>query len=307
MAYFLFVDESGTDGRSSQYEVLAGLAVEESRMWPLITQVHQAEVEYFGHRLTHNGVELKGGDLLKRKVFNSAARLPAFATAERRQLTHEGLLEGAAAKAAGRPAVNTQRQLVALAQAKLAFVDRILELAEQAECSAFASMVVQGAPRQLGSTHLRKDYAYLLERFYYLLEHKSRGARIHNGFLVLDELDQALNTRLRAALHAYFRDTVVGRERGSRLVPEPFIVHSDLTTLVQVTDVIAYVIAWGLEIVGRAADRPELRSLADRVLRLGFTTRRRRRRHPFTPQVIYPFYVIDDLRPAPLPVPLLVP
>ena len=37
----------------------------------------------------------------------------------------------------------------------------------------------------------------------------------------------------------------VGRHRASRIIPEPFFAHSDLTTGVQIADLVAYVISWG--------------------------------------------------------------
>jgi len=36
MAYFMFVDESGQDHRDSPYEVLAGVAVHDTKLWDLI-------------------------------------------------------------------------------------------------------------------------------------------------------------------------------------------------------------------------------------------------------------------------------
>ena len=43
-------------------------------------------------------------------------------------------------------------------------------------------------------------------------------------------------------------DTAVGRHRANRIIPEPFFVHSDLTTGVQIADLVAYVISWGFRI-----------------------------------------------------------
>ena len=44
---------------------------------------------------------------------------------------------------------------------------------------------------------------------------------------------------------AYFLGTETGRYRSSRIVPEPFFVHSDLTTGVFLADLTAYILAWG--------------------------------------------------------------
>jgi Protein of unknown function (DUF3800) len=45
--------------------------------------------------------------------------------------------------------------------------------------------------------------------------------------------------------HRYFKDTAIGRSRASLIVPEPFFVHSDLTTGIQIADLVAYCISWG--------------------------------------------------------------
>ncbi len=288
MAYFLFVDESGTDGKSSPYEVLAGLAVDESQLWPLITAVHDAEVAFFGQRLSKEGTELKAKDLLKRKVFRHANQMPAFGPVERRAFANEALYEGALARKECRDSHHTRNQLTALAQAKLAFVEHVFELCAQRRCCAFASMVIRAAPRIATHTYLRKDYAFLLERFYNFLE-----AHRQNGFLILDELDSSLNTRLVSMMQEYFRDTATGRRRAMRIMPEPFIVHSELTTLVQVTDLQAYVLAWGMELDGRPCAREELRAMAQQVRAIGYQSRGRGRWRG----KVHPFYVIHDLRP----------
>ena len=59
MAFVLFVDESGQDQHESPYEVLGGILIEDSRIWPLITAVQQAEVDFFGRlrSLKHQALE----------------------------------------------------------------------------------------------------------------------------------------------------------------------------------------------------------------------------------------------------------
>ena len=92
---------------------------------------------------------------------------------------------------------------------------------------------------------LRKDYAYLFERFFYFLE--DNAAR-EQGIVVFDELEKSQSHLLIDQMHRYFADTAVGRRRSSRIIPEPFFVHSDLTTGVQIADLVAYVISWGFRI-----------------------------------------------------------
>ncbi len=42
----------------------------------------------------------------------------------------------------------------------------------------------------------------------------------------------------------YFKNTEKGRIRCSLIIPEPFFVHSDLTSGIQVVDFIAYILSW---------------------------------------------------------------
>ena len=48
--------------------------------------------------------------------------------------------------------------------------------------------------------------------------------------------------------HRYFKDTATGRQRASLIIPEPFFVHSELTTGIQIADLAAYCISWGFRI-----------------------------------------------------------
>jgi hypothetical protein len=60
------------------------------------------------------------------------------------------------------------------------------------------------------------------------------------------------------------------------IIPEPFFVHSGLTSLVQLADIIAYVVSWGVRLPHMTEPgRPELAELAKHVLRLQVATARR--------------------------------
>ena len=96
--------------------------------------------------------------------------------------------------------------------------------------------------RPTASGGLRKDYAYLFERFFYFLEDNAAGEQ---GIVVFDELEKSQSHLLIDQMRRYFADTVVGQQRSNRIIPEPFFVHSDLTTGVQIADLVAYVISWG--------------------------------------------------------------
>ena len=73
MSWFLFLDESGHQRRESPYEVLAGIAIQDRSLWPLVQNLHAAEETCFGRRYSEARDELKGKKLLKRKVFRHAA------------------------------------------------------------------------------------------------------------------------------------------------------------------------------------------------------------------------------------------
>ena len=188
MAYLLFMDESGSDHQESPYEVLAGLAVEDSSAWSLITAIQKTEEELFGRRISAGTSELKGKELLKKKTFRFAGQMPPIDVVERRQLAATLLNEGDSASAEGRPARFTKRQLTAFGQAKVAFVSRVLELCAQHQSRVFASIVDREAPRPQGKDFLRKDYSYLFERFYYFLEEQPG---LPQGLLIFDELGKS--------------------------------------------------------------------------------------------------------------------
>jgi len=291
MAFFLFIDESGQDHRDSPYEVLAGVAVEDTRVWSLIQSIQGAEESFFGQRITLHDMELKAKKLLKRKSFRLAGQLPPMPPGDRTRLARECLEQGRLAREEGRPAQVTRAQLTGLAQAKIAFVERVLELCAQSQVRALASIVDRDAPRPEGD-FLRKDYAYLFERFYYLLD-EQRGH--HQGIVVFDELERSKSHLLVDQMARYFRDTAKGRLRASRIVPEPFFVHSDLTTLVQVADLVAYIVAWGVRVHNmQRPRRGELKPLADAVCSLRHRAERDHDGHSF---YVWSFAVIDDLRP----------
>lgn len=49
-------------------------------------------------------------------------------------------------------------------------------------------------------------------------------------------------------MDGYFKRTEKGRQRAGRVIPEPFFVHSDLTTGIQIADLVAYIISWGFRV-----------------------------------------------------------
>ena len=181
--------------------------------------------------------------------------------------------------------------LKALALAKLDYVASVFDICERLDCRAFASIVETNAYPTKGDG-LRKDYAYLFERFFYFLEDSS----LHNqGIIVFDELEKSKSHLLINQAQRYFADTAVGRHRSSRIIPEPFFVHSDLTTGIQIADLIAYVISWGFRTSRMAKPaREELSDFANHVARLRYRTTRDRQGNPTFE--IWSFAHIADLR-----------
>lgn len=282
MAYFLFVDESGHDRRKSPYEVLGGICVEDRDLWKLVCALNEAEERILGIRYSREKEEIKAKKFLKTKVFRLAKALPPIPEADRMRLSRECILQG---ESAGR------EQLAALAQAKLAFVEEALNLCLEYRCRAFASIVDIHSPVPDRSL-LRKDYAYLFERFFYYLEDRSP---IEQGIVVFDELDKSAAHILLDQMEAYFRNFRTGRTRSSQVIPEPFFVHSDLTSLIQIADLIAYITSWGFRLPAmKAAARPELQCFVRQVAELRYLTKRYVQNKPDFE--IWSFTFIEDLR-----------
>lgn len=282
MAYFLFIDESGQDRTSSPYEVLAGMAVEDRDLWNLIQAIHDSEVRIFGMRYSHGHRELKAKKLLNRKTFRKASQLAPFAVDERQALAKSCLEQG---ETAGK------REITALAQAKLAYVGEILEICSRFRCSSFASIVDAHGPEPHACDLLRRDYCYLFERYFYYLEDKDEEA---SGIIVFDELEKSQSHILVGQMDTYFKRTAKGRLRARQIIPEPFFVHSDLTTGVQLADLIAYVASWGFRIRDLTEPaREELHPYVEAICQL---------RHRSTREIngnqnfqIWSFAVIKDL------------
>jgi hypothetical protein len=291
LSYLLFLDESGIDQRDSPYEVLAGVAIKDQHLWNLICRIQEAEVEHFGLRITQDALELKAKNLLKRKTFRLAGQLPPIEKSDRRQLARTCLEKGLESRGQQSPSGATRNELTALAQAKIAFVEMVLELCSRHYVRAFASIIPRTAPRPAGD-FLRKDYAYLFERYFYFLEDSSPGDL---GLVIFDELEHSQCHLLINQMSLYFRKTAKGRMRAARIIPEPFFVHSELTTAVQIADLVAYVISWGVRFGSmNEPKREELASLAALVCELRHRTARGSGEQPEYP--IWSFTVIEDLR-----------
>src|SRR5712692_543837 len=168
----------------------------------------------------------------------------------------------------------------------------------QHQARVFASIVDGQVPRPQGKDFLRKDYSYLFERFYYFLEEQPG---LPQGLLIFDELEKSRSRILLDQIGRYFQHTAKGRIRASRILPEPLFVHSDLTSLVQIADLIAYLIVWGIRF-SRRMDRParqELEQFADAVMALRYKVQDSSvTRWQGVSPPIWSFVFIDDLRPS---------
>jgi len=139
---------------------------------------------------------------------------------------------------------------------------------------------------------LRKDYAYLFERFFYYLQDTGPAAY---GIIVFDELEKIQSHLLVEQMDRYFKLTARGRLRSSQILPEPLFVHSDLTTGVRIADLVAYIISWGVRFGGMDGPvREELGALAQRVVQLRHRSIREVNENPNF--VVWSLAYIRDLR-----------
>jgi hypothetical protein len=270
MAYFLFVDESGQDRANSPYEVLAGLSVRDSSIWPLINDVQAAEGKYFGDYYRRKQEELKAKKLLKTKVFRLASQLPQIQEPDLFRLAQSCLTNGPKAK---------RLELTALAQAKILYVQEVFEVCRRFRCQVFGSIIdyesLEAQPKLddfIYLEHLRKDYAFLFERFFYYLEDQIPR---ETGAVIFDELEKSKSHILHSQMREYFINTRKGRDRSSLIIPEPLFVHSDLTTGIHIADLVAYCLAWGFRTGGLSAPkRDDLDPLVNTISNMRYLAKR---------------------------------
>ena len=155
-------------------------------------------------------LEIKGENFLNKRVYKKAGWFPPFAPAERRTLAEFSLRRGSEAD---------KKALSALAQAKLEYVKRLFELCHKFRGQCLGIIVPVDADGDRKTSVLRKDYAYLFERFFYFVDSKPSE---HAGIIVFDELDKSASHILLGQMQAYYKDYQTGRERAERLVPEHF-------------------------------------------------------------------------------------
>ena len=263
MAYFLFIDESGQDHHDSPYEVLAGVSIKDEDLWNLIKSIHDLEISCFGKKYRDDKNEIKARKFLKKKTFRLAGQMPPIPVIDRTENARKALDPNLPV---------TKLGLTALAQAKLDYAKQIFELCIRFRCKVFASIIADPGTIPDDNNMLRKDYVYLFERFYYFLEDKKDQMQ---GIVVFDELDKSASHLVLSQMDRYFKSTLKGRTRSALIIPEPFFVHSDLTTGIQIVDFIAYILSWNFR-AGKLdkACREELNTYLDLLKSMRYITSR---------------------------------
>lgn len=264
----LFLDESGIDEKVAPCVVLGGVSISEQNLWQFEQAVKALEREMFGLELSEVGIEIKGKRLLKTKTFRHAGQGPPLEEGTRMQLARSFLRKGFQEKQTNAYVARCRDEYTAYGQAAIAFVGRLLEVAAVHGVKTFASIVKRGSPQPSDPSALRKDYSYLLERYFYFLETLSPAER---GLIICDELEVSQSQVIIAQMAKYFQVTMRGQVRSNRIVPVPFFVHSHLTTAIQLADLVCYIINWAVRIPKMTErTRPELEPLGNKVNELQF-------------------------------------
>jgi len=97
-------------------------------------------------------------------------------------------------------------------------------------------------------------------------------------------------------MHKYFIGTQKGQRRAAWIIPEPFFVHSELTTGVQLADLVAYTVSWNFRYTQTSLPaRTELDPLGRIVAEMRYLAVREQDGNPdFS---IWSITQIEDLRP----------
>lgn len=240
----LFVDESGQDHKAMPCEVLVGIAVSEANYWNLIKAIRSAEQNHFGDYLRNlRGSEAKARKLLSRSIFENAEQCIAIAESELSSLANSFLKKGQEDKKLKKTTSSCSRvEFVGYARTILKFIHEVLDIAANHNVKILASVADANAARSEKEHLLQKDFTYLFERYFYCLKERSENER---GLVVLDELEKSKAQKLIQQMASYFLGTRTGQFRSSKIIPEPFFVHSDLTTGIFLADLAAYIIGWG--------------------------------------------------------------
>lgn len=249
MSFLLFVDESGHDHRTMPYEVRGGIAIHATKLWGFVQAMKRLEEACFGDLLHRYGKrEVKGHSLLDKDRFRWAAQSEPLDDHVRRANARAFLAKGL------EKLPPTRTEFTAYGQACLEMARGIFQLLRDFEAVVFATAIprrLQRPATEDQQSFLRRDYVFLLERYYYFLEHVR-----DSGLLVMDETEKTLDRRFVQQMERYFQHTRTGRFRAERVVPSPFFVSSEMTYPIQAADVCIYCINAGFRLPARGMDAP---------------------------------------------------
>lgn len=255
MSYLLFLDESGYDHKSTPYDVRGGIVLHSTRLWQFVQQVKSLEVACFGDALSNFKTEIKGHKLRDKDRFKWAAQSYPMTEQDRRRQAHRFLSKGLEHRAP------TKQEFTGYGQASLTMARGLFSLLQSHDAKVFAVAVPRNVTKPAGFTSedfLRKDFVFLLERYFYFLdEHKE------TGLIVMDETEESQDRRFVKRLESYFLNTQTGQYRSIRIVPSPFFVSSDMAYPVQVADVCIYCVNWGFRLPNRGMDETVRQEIAD--------------------------------------------
>ena len=247
MTQLFFMDESGHDHGEAPYEVRGGIAIHVSKLWNLVQDIRDLELQCFGCRRE----EIKGSKLLSKKSFKLASQGPNFPGERRKDLVREFMKNKERAK---------RDQYTAYGQACLKMAQGVVDILVKSESKLFAAVITRGIKPPQGYKHedfLRKDQVFMFERFFYLLAEKDE-----NGVIVMDETEKKQDRRFVSRMEKYFTKTERGRKFANHIVPSPFFVSSDMSLAVQVADLCIYAINWGFRTNEIDAEtRPEIETM----------------------------------------------
>ena len=289
----LFVDESGQDRTVMPYEVLAGVLIAEENLWNLVKAIRAAEKDHFGDYLRHLRVsEVKAKELLKKKMFRFAGQRISIEKEDLPLHANSFLRKGQVARQKGTPDSGaTAKEMTAYGRSVLNFIDAVLDIAAGFDVQIIASVVSIDAVRS-NTDLLEKDIVYLFERYYYYLDSQGDHTR---GLVVFDEIEKSRAQQLIQQMASYFLGTHTGRFRSSRIIPEPFFVHSELTTGIFLADLAAYIIGWGWRLDRmNKPQREELKPFADKLHQMQFKGKKPIKDGPGNHE-LYGIKYIDDL------------
>jgi hypothetical protein len=125
------------------------------------------------------------------------------------------------------PAPPTRDAFTAFGQASIEMAHGIFALLSGHQAKVFAVAIpaeVRSQASHQPDEFLRKDLAFLFERYFRFLEEEHEM-----GLLVMDETDITSDRRLVKRIESYFEKTKTGRWRSSRILPSPLFVSSEMT------------------------------------------------------------------------------